>query len=508
MDKLLLPYQIAWRQDHSRVKLFVKSRRIGISWSDGGDSALIAALSKEDGGMSTYYQSYNKDMCRQYVKDAGEWAAAYSLAASDMEEMVLEEAGQPISIFRIEFASGFEILGMPAQPHHLRSKGGRVRLDEAAFCAGLGEWIKAARACIMWYPKANIGIISSHNGVDSEFNGLVEDVRSGRKDYSLHVVTLDEALEQGLYKRICQKAKMRWTPEAEAKWRAECFADYTDIEDANEELLCIPKRSSGTYLNSSLIESCMDPDIPVLRWAPPSPDFVDWPEDHREREIQNWCEEHVTPLLKELSPNLRNFVGGDFGRSGDLSIDWLLVELEDLTLQTPFVLELRNMPFTSQQQVFFHLCDGLPCFSGAALDSRGNGQYLGEVARQRYGPEYILEVMLSEKLYREITPKLKAAFEDREWLIPKDALIRDDFRAFKVVKGVAKIPDVRTKDGAGNKRHGDAGVAGMLAIYAAKTMNPEEPFAVSTVSRSTNQTGSAGYSFGAANASTIMKGYR
>lgn len=496
MDKLLLSYQIAWRQDRSRVKMFLKSRRIGISWSDAGDSSLIASLSKSDGGMSTYYQSYNKDMCRQYVKDAGDWADAYNLAASEMEELVFEESGQPISIFRIVFASGFEVLGMPAQPHHLRSKGGRVRLDEAAFCEGLAEWLKAARACIMWHPKANIGLISSHNGVESDFNGLVEDVRSGRKNYSLHVVTLDDALEQGLYKRICQKAKTPWSPEAEAQWRAECFADYVDIEDANEELLCIPKRSSGAYLTRSLIESCMSRDIPVLRWTPPAPDFVDWAEDKREQSIKDWCDDHIGPLLAEMSPALKNFVGGDFGRSGDLSIDWPLTEQEDLTLHTPFVLELRNMPFTSQQQVFFYLCDGLPRFSGAALDSRGNGQYLGEVARQRYGPELIVEAMLSEKLYREITPKMKAAFEDREWLIPQDAMIRDDFRAFRVVNGVAKIPDVRTKDAAGNKRHGDAGVAGMLAVWAAKTIDASEPFDVTSVSWS-----------GPQSANNILKGW-
>ncbi len=507
MNKLLLPYQIAWRQDQSRVKMYLKSRRIGISWGDAGDSALIAALSREDGGMSTYYQSYNKDMCRQYVKDSAEWAAAYNLAASEMQELVLEDKGQPISIFRIEFASGFEVLGMPGLPHLLRSKGGRARLDEAGFYEGLAEWIKAARACIMWYPKANIGIISSHNGVESEFNGLIEDVRSGRKDYSLHVTTLDEALEQGLYKRICQKAKIPWSPEAEAKWREECFADYVDIEDANEELLCIPKRSSGAYLNRSLIESCMSPDIPVLRWSPPAPDFVDWPEEQREKEIRDWCDEQLAPLLKTMPPNLRNFVGGDFGRSGDLSIDWVLTEQEDLTLLTPFVLELRNMPFTSQQQLFFYLCDGLPKFSGAALDSRGNGQYLGEVARQRYGPEYVLEVMLSEKLYREITPKMKAAFEDKEWLIPKDTLIRDDFRAFRVVKGVAKIPDVRTKDSAGNKRHGDAGVAGMLAIFAAKTLDPDEPFAVSSVSYAQAQAATNYAGYGSASAEKILQGY-
>ena len=196
--------------------------------------------------------------------------------------------------------------------------------------------------------------------------------------------------------------------------------------------------------------------------------------------MRDWLDAELGPILAKLPHELSAFVGEDFARSdtGDLSVVWPLVELENLVLATPFVLELRGCPFRQQEQAFFYICDRLPRFVGGALDSRGNGEYLGEVARQRYGPEIISQVKESESWYRENMPKLKAAFEDKTILIPKDSLILDDLRAFKMEKGVPKIPEKRT-GGKGGQRHGDAGVAAALAVFAAKTIEAE-PFTVET----------------------------
>lgn len=76
--------------------------------------------------------------------------------------------------------------------------------------------------------------------------------------------------------------------------------------------------------------------------------------------------------------------------------------------------------------------------------------------------------------YREHTPHFKAALEDGDIAnMPKDKDIMDDHRAFVLVKGVARIPDVRTTGADGKKRHGDSGIAHLLADYASK--NPSAP---------------------------------
>jgi phage FluMu gp28-like protein len=78
--------------------------------------------------------------------------------------------------------------------------------------------------------------------------------------------------------------------------------------------------------------------------------------------------------------------------------------------------------------------------------------------------------MLTESWYRENMPKYKAAFEDRSILLPKDADIIEDHRAFKLIKGVARLPDTKTKSKDKKQRHGDSGIAGAMALYAASEM--------------------------------------
>ena len=80
-------------------------------------------------------------------------------------------------------------------------------IDEAAFHDDLAGLLKAALAFTMW--GGCVRVISTHNGADSAFNELVNDIRAGRRPYSLHRITLEEAVAQGLYKKIAQKPRAR-----------------------------------------------------------------------------------------------------------------------------------------------------------------------------------------------------------------------------------------------------------------------------------------------------------
>lgn len=486
----LLTYQKEWINDEIPVKVWEKSRRIGASFCDACDSALVAAKSKSEGGMPTYYLSYNKDMTKQYVNDVAFWAKKINLVASEVEEIVITDEDKDITIYQVRFASGNVVQGLSSNPSNLRSKQGRVRIDEAAFVENLKELLKAALALIMW--GGDIGIMSTHNGEDSDFNELINEIKAGKKNYSLHRTDLDDALAQGLYKTICEVKGIEWTQENEDAWRQSLIDDYG--EGADEELFCVPSKSSGNWLNRNLIESCMDPVIPVLTWTPPAADFVDWPLDTAFRDVRDWLQGNLRPILDQLPINCRHYLGEDFGRTGDLSVDWPLTRMPDLSLFTPFVLELRAAPFRTQEQILFYILDRLPRLSGVALDARGNGQSLAEYARQAYGPELVAEVMLTTGWYRDHTARVKASLEDRSTTLPKSEDIMEDFRGVKLVKGVPRVPDhsIRTATG---QRHCDSFVAYTLAEFAAATIEPpqewEEPI-------------TAGSSYAAA----LTRGYR
>jgi len=211
----------------------------------------------------------------------------------------------------------------------------------------------------------------------------------------------------------------------------------------------------------------MDRDIPVSRWTCP-PDFVELPEHIRTAHALDWCDLHLAPLLAGLPENHPTYIGEDFGRSGDLTVIVPLQECSGMKYRTPFAAELRNVPFRQQEQILFYIVDRLPRFRAGALDARGNGHYLAEVAMQRYGSARIHQVMLSDRWYLENMPPYKAAFEDRAITIPGDPDILDDHRAIRIERGVARVPEgVRNRGRDGGRRHGDAAMACALAWYAA-----------------------------------------
>ena len=472
---LLCVYQVAWLNDNSTVKVWEKSRRIGASWVEALYTVLSAARTKANGGQNTYYLSYNKDMTRQFINDCAWWAKVLGVVCGTVEEIV-SDYDKDITIFRITMASGHEIAALPSEARSLRSKQGRVIIDEAAFVEDLAELLKAAMALLMW--GGQVVILSTHNGADNAFNELINEIHSGKKPYNLHHTDISEALEGGLYKAICRKKGIPWTPEGEAAWLDSMLKEYGDAAD--EELFCIPSQGSSVFLTGALIENNMEKGIPVFRWQPPADDFVDWSEEQSYSHTLEWCDTYLLPLLSLLPKECRHNFGSDFGRTGDLTDFVPGTEQPDLTIRIPFMVELRNCPHRTQKQICFYIIDHLPRFSGAAFDARGNGSYLAEAARQEYGPDLVLEVMITEKFYRETTPKLKSRLEDNTIILPLDAFVRDDLRAFKVIRGVARIPDTRTSD-KGGKRHGDAAIGILMLIHAHATIEADEPFEVHSV---------------------------
>lgn len=470
LGDVLLSYQKAWLGDKSPVKVVEKSRRIGLTWAQALDDVLKASTSGRD-GMDVLYISFNQDMTREYIDTCAEWAKKLQIVAGKVNEDIFRDGDErEIKAFRIDFASGHKILALSNRPSNLRGKQGRVIIDEAAFVEDLPELLKAALALLMW--GGQVIIISTHDGAENPFNELIQDVRAGNLPYSLHRITLDDALSAGLYRRICRVTKQNWTPEAEEAWRADLIKTYGD--GADEELFCIPRQSSGAYLTTGMIEACMEA-APVLTWTPPAGDFVDWPLPVAERYTKGWIAEQLEPLLSGLPKDRAHFCGVDFGRSGDLSVFWPATEEKDLRLVPPFVLELRNCPHRTQQQILFAVLDALPRFSGVSLDARGNGSALAEAARQQYGPGRVREVMISEGWYRETMPLLKAGIEDKTLILPKDAGILSDFRSLRVMKGVARVPEQRTKDKTGG-RHGDSAVACAMMLDARRELGSSEPW--------------------------------
>ncbi|XDF79194.1 terminase family protein [Aliivibrio fischeri] len=464
-NDVLLPYQKRWIADNSQLKIAEKSRRTGVTWAEAADSALSAAASANAGGEDVFYVGSTKDMAREFIDAVSMWAKAYNCACGDVSEEVFDNEDKDILTYVINFASGFKVKALSSNPSNLRGMQGTVIIDEAAFHERLAEVLKAALALTMWGSK--VRLISTHNGVENLFNTLIQDSLAGKKRYSIHTITLDDACEQGLYKRICQVKKTPWTKELEEEWKANLLSDTATEEDALEEYQCIPKNGGGAYISRGLRERAARlTDAPVLSFTGSS-EFNQAKEHIREAEMKEWLDEHVQPELDKLDPKLRHSLGEDFARSGDLTVYAPIAVHNDTTREVPFLLELGNVPFKQQEQALYYICDQLPRRDGIYLDARGNGQYLAEQARYKYGEE-VVEVMLSVSYYRENMPSFKAAFEDDELLLPKHEDVITDLGQIQIKAGVPSIDSSRTKGENGNKRHGDSAIAIWFAYLASK----------------------------------------
>ncbi|MBL8471360.1 MAG: hypothetical protein JNM98_06130 [Rhodocyclaceae bacterium] len=456
----LLPYQQRWVADKSPVKVVEKSRRIGLTWAEAADDALIASVRD---GHNVFYISAAQDMAIEYIEAVAMWSRAFALAASEIgegDDDLVDLDGKTVKTFKIAYPSDKRVVALSSRPANLRGKQGTIVLDEAAFGPDLPGLLKAAMAMLMW--GASVRVLSTHNGVENPFNQLIQDIRGGRRGGQVHKITFEQAVSDGLYVRVCLRKGIPWTQAGQDAWVADVRRFYG--ADAAEELDTIPANSGGRYLSITLIESRQSPDTPVLRreW---SPEFAHASDAVRHAEVQAWLDEEVQPILHALDPDRPHGLGEDFGRVADLSVYVVGEEGRDQCVRVRLQIELSCCPHRQQEQILKYIIDRLPRFRAADFDAGGNGSAVAEFMVQKYGAARIAAVQISEGWWIDSAPKFRTALEDRTYdCIPRDSDTRDDFRALQVINGVAKLPATRTRsaDAPKQRRHGDALVAHMM----------------------------------------------
>ena len=463
---VLLRYQRRLLESTSlhQITICEKSRRTGMTWAAAADAVLTAGATKAAGGMDALYMGYNLDMAREFIDTSAMWAEALGEAMSEtgLESFLFDDDGQPIQAFRIRFASGHEIRALSAKPRSLRGLQGYLILDEAAF----HDDLQGGGRC---------GCAVSH---------------VGRQDpHHQHALRRREHVQSAGRRRPAPSASP--TMWCASPWTTPSWMAFTGASARSEtspgrqrvrrsggrisswrratppmrSFSASPHRGGGAVLNGALIEARMAPGIPVFRLEKPA-SFGLQPAEVRRSDIDQWCRAVLEPVLAAMDPTVTSCLGGDFGRIADLTVFWPLTLARNLQRLTPFVVELRNIPFEQQFQIGAFICDRLPRFSSAKFDAIGIGAQLAESFAQRYGGWRVDQVKLSATWYVEHVPPFRAAFEDGGISIPRDVDIKKDLQLPVMRGGIPTIPPIRTTGMDGKKRHGDAFVAALLAHAA------------------------------------------
>ncbi len=477
-EGVLMRHQAQWLSIKASLKVCPKGRRTGITFAQALDDTITAGSRKSAGGDNVFYIGDTKEKGLEFIgycaKFARVIAEAQGQGVSDIEEFLFEDQDdrgdtKHISAYRIRFASGFQIVALSSRPANIRGLQGKVRIDEAAFHADVQGVLDAATALLIW--GGEIVVISSHNGKRNPFNELIKDIEAGRygDDARVFTVTFDQAVENGIYERVCMMKG--WTPSAEGKkkWYTRIRAAYGPRKAAmREELDAIPRDSGGVCLPGVWIERAMTEERPIVRLTLDD-DFVRQPDLERRAWCDDWIRQYLRPVLLRFNPSLEHVAGMDFARHRHFSSIVPLEIQQNLNRRVPFVVELNNVPNRQQEQILWAVLKGLPMFRGAAMDATGPGQQMAEYTADEFGHDVIHQIDLSRKWYSAWMPKMIGRFEDGTYDLPRDASLEQDLRAVEELDGIPMIAKIERRDlkDPDLVRHGDFAIGLALAEYAA-----------------------------------------
>ena len=120
LQSYLFPYQKAWLADHSRYKIWEKSRRIGATYVQALEDVLDCL---KKAGLAVWFSSADDSAAKEYILYCAHWAKALNRAAEAVSKEFLDEREGQAS-FSLTFKNGSRINAMSSNPKAFRSKGG------------------------------------------------------------------------------------------------------------------------------------------------------------------------------------------------------------------------------------------------------------------------------------------------------------------------------------------------------------------------------------------------
>jgi phage FluMu gp28-like protein len=361
--KVFLSYQQRWIDDHSRLKLMEKSRQIGISW--GTAYGAVEKTAPRENRNDQWVSSRDEIQARLFLEDCTRFAKLIDAAARDLGAVIIDEEKR-INAYVLQFSNGKRIHSMSSNPDaQAGKKGGRI-LDEFALHPDPRKLYTIAYPGITW--GGELEIISTHRGNANFFNELVEDVkhRGNPKGFSLHTVTLKDALDQGFLFKL-QEA----LPDGDERLAMD-EAEYFDFirsgcaseEQFLQEYMCVAADDAGAFLSYDLIAGC------------------------EYRATEAWEMNAAGFVGDRKASDL--YVGVDVGRTHDLTVI-LVIERVSRSLFTRKIVTLQGVAFSEQESALYEIL-AIPGVKRCCIDSTGLGMQFAERAQQKFG-DYKVEAV-------------------------------------------------------------------------------------------------------------------
>src|SRR5436190_6405706 len=179
---MLLPFQSKWVLDNSRLKLAVKARQIGLSWTTA--YRVVRQKLRERARLDAWIASRDEVQAQLFLQDAKRFADILNVAAADLGQTMIDDDGH--TAYTLRFANGLRAHSMSSNADAQAGKRGDRILDEFALHPDPRKLYQIAYPGITW--GGSLEIFSSHRGSLNYFNELLREITERGNPKGFHSI--------------------------------------------------------------------------------------------------------------------------------------------------------------------------------------------------------------------------------------------------------------------------------------------------------------------------------
>ena len=469
-ENVFLPYQVEVIRDEHIAQLVEKGRQEGLSWAIAYKAQ---KWSGEEGRFSTFFATKTRILAKQFVTDCAAWAKLTRLIKSTVDATYESEVKvyntereeeETVNTYNIRFANKEEVTALSSNADAMRGWRGYKVADEFAIHKQQPEMLDAILPSRMWrFPFA---FISTHKGVNSEFNRMIKKYRQGLlgPDWNLISIPIQRAVADGLLEKIY---KRKFTEAEKQEWLRNLEREEGPKRWA-QEYCCIAEDEGGAFFSYDLLLTCETEEILY-------DDIKKFSGEAQSEEAKAWFQSIA--FKATILGRGSFYLGMDIGRDVNYTVLTLTEDVAGITFVRA-VCALENMPFAVQQECARMLIR-TNRFVRACVDNRGMGREtverlqkggdgfagFGEFVVEKIDANLVLKERIAYTVYRKLT--------DKTFKIPIHDVWREDFHSIqKETTDAGNIRYVAKKNELDPNSHGDYYTAASLAVHAASGNAP------------------------------------
>lgn len=493
-----LPYQQRWINDEAPLKIYEKSRRIGITYATSY-RAVRKCLRERDGSAFVQWVSSRDALtAKEFVTDyVAMWCREANTVArglaGDNVEVVDEKHG--ITAFVVRFNNGARICSLSSNPMAFAGKGGDILIDEMDLHEDQETLYAMAFPCITWGGQLEIVSAYSADGSEnSEFARLCKEARGENpKGFSFHRTTLDDAIAEGFVEKVNEaKAKRGRPTQTREEFREQLRRGCISRDAFNSQYMCLPNQASGQQAINPADLAAAKKEFDILRLHLTGDGSV---LDLVDPCVQLYTSPDYWRDLAALGKWERAAFGWDIAVTGDLACIWINARTHGEIYRLAACLTFKGCKIESQRRVVEAILDAMPYAVGAG-DASGLGTSDCAKLEAAYYDRF-LGCKFTAPFKLTLYTTAQGVYEARRQEIPVNRPeIAADIAAMKKSTSMADrlifcagcndlLPD----------SHCDIATANALAIYAGETITTAGKAWLESLGTEESRRGVSGYDY-------------